>query len=141
MHHAFYSGGSVVSSDGRLIPRWFPITDLQQIADPSGTGRITCTVSSGRAIFFTPNGSLETGGVDQFVGRNIAALVLNIQNINTFQNRDVYCGERRANHSEFYLYPSASNSIISESMYYTSSILLNHLQYTSSQPQNDLVKN
>ena len=88
-----HSGGDVVHSYGRLIPHEFPITDLQQISGPDGIGRITCTVSSGTARFVANGGWLETGGVTQTGSGNTptAALVVNTTNVDSFNNRGLYC--------------------------------------------------
>ena len=86
-----HSGGSVVHSYGRLIPHEFPITDLQQITGPDGIGRITCTVSSGTARFATNGGQLETGGVSETKNGATATLVVNPSNVDSFQNRGLYC--------------------------------------------------
>ena len=102
------SGGSVVHSEGRLIPHEFPITDLQQISGLDGIGRITCTVSSGTARFHNPHGALETDGVTQVTGQSAAALLLNAINVDTFQNRDVVCDNEVTN--IFYLFLSSSNN-------------------------------
>ena len=86
------SGGIVVHSYGRLIPREFPITDLQQISGPSGIGRITCTVSSGTARFIDNSGNrLGTGGVSQTRNGATATLVMNPSNVGSFQNRGLLC--------------------------------------------------
>ena len=87
MNHA---GGQVIHSYGRLIPHEFPITDLQQISDPDGIGRISCTDSSGTPSFFRPGiKSLETGGVTQTNDGNTATLTVNPNGI--FENRDIVC--------------------------------------------------
>ena len=83
--------GDVVHSYGRLIPHEFPITDLQQISGPDGIGRITCTVSSETARFAVNGGVLETGGVTQTRNASKTTLVVNPSNVDSFQNRDLYC--------------------------------------------------
>ena len=84
-----HSGGRVVHSYGRLIPRHFPITHLHQISHLRLTGElidsiITC-VSSGTPPprFYSPNGTLDTGGVTQ---RNYSAhsAILAIQQQSVF---------------------------------------------------------
>ena len=85
------AGGDVVHSYGRLIPHEFPITDLQQISGPDGIGRITCTVSSGTARFIANGGVLETGGVTQTRNASTTTLVVNTSNVDSFQNRNLYC--------------------------------------------------
>ena len=99
--------GSVVHSYGRLIPHEFPITDLQQISGPNGTGRITCTVSSGTARFISNSGQLEGGGVTQIRNRATATLVVNTSNVDSFQNRGLYCTNIHTNF--FYLYISSAS--------------------------------
>ena len=96
-------GGCVVHSFGRLIPHEFPITDLQQISGPDGIGRITCTVSSGTAMFLANGVQLETGGVTQTKHGVRATLVVNPTNVSSFQNKGLYCtGTRKF----FYLFLS-----------------------------------
>ena len=101
------AGGSVVHSYGRLIPHEFPITDLQQISGPDGIGRITCTVSSGTARFYRPGAVLETGGVTQTRNGATATLVVNPSNVDSFQNRDLYCSNSANNY--FYLFISSAS--------------------------------
>ena len=102
------SGGRVVHSDGRLVPHEFPITDLQQISGPDGIGRITCTVSNGNARFIDNSGSrLETGGVSQTRNGATATLVVNLSNVDSFQNRYLYCTNINTNF--FYLFISSSS--------------------------------
>ena len=86
-----HSGGDVVHSYGRLIPHEFPIIDLQQISGPDGIGRITCTVSSGTAEFVANGGQLEGGGVNETGNGATATLVVNPSNVDSFQNRGLYC--------------------------------------------------
>ena len=98
-----HSGGSASHSYGRLIPHEFPITDLQQISGPDGIGRITCTVSSGTAMFLANGVQLETGGVTQTKHGVRATLVVNPTNVSSFQNKGLYCtGTRKF----FYLFLS-----------------------------------
>ena len=87
----FCAGGRVVHSYGRLIPHEFPITDLQQISGPDGIGRVTCTVSSGTAEFVANGGQLEGGGVTRTRNGATATLVVNPSNVDSFQNRGLYC--------------------------------------------------
>ena len=103
------AGGNVVHSYGRLIPHELPITDLQQISGPDGIGRITCTVSSGTARFVPNGGQLETaaGGVSQTRNGSTATLVVNASNVDSFQNRGLYCAKSVANF--FYLFISSAS--------------------------------
>ena len=109
--HTFYTmsctGGRVVHSYGRLIPHEFPITDLQQISGPDGIGRITCTVSSGKARFVVNSGQLETGGVSQTRNGTTGTLVVNPSNVDSFQNRELYCTNIDSNF--FYLFISSAS--------------------------------
>ena len=102
-----HAGGDVVHSYGRLIPHEFPITDLQQISGPDGIGRINCTVSSGTARFAAIGGPLETGGVSQTRNGATATLVVNPSNVNSFQNRGLYCTDVAS--SVFYLFISSAS--------------------------------
>ena len=97
-----HSGGSVVHSEGRLIPHEFPITDLQQISGPDGIGRITCTVSNGTAEFNIPAREVRISGMNQ-----TAVLVVNTTS-DSYQNKDFYCNSNDTNN--FYLYINSSNS-------------------------------
>ena len=101
------AGGRVVHSYGRLIPHEFPITDLQQIAGPDGIGRITCTVSSGTARFVANGGRIEAGAVTETRNGATSTLVVNTSNVNSFQNRGVYCTISSLNF--FYLFISAAS--------------------------------
>ena len=103
------AGGRVVHSYGRLIPNEFPITDLQQISGPNGIGRITCTVSSGRAMFVANGGQLETGGVTETRNGTTATLVVNPSNIDSFPNKGIYCPGSRAPTNFFYLFLSSDS--------------------------------
>ena len=110
MAHCIYVGGRVVHSYGRLIPHEFPITDLQQISGPDGIGRINCTVSSGTAGFVANGGRLETGGVSQIRNGSTAILVVDLSNVESFQNRDLYC----TNYNNFfYLFISSASKYTS----------------------------
>ena len=108
------TGGRVVHSEGRLIPHHFPITDLQQINYLIRSGvtgyRVKCDVSRGQPSpwFNSPNGTLDTGGVSQRQYTRTTWLNVNTTNIDTFQNRDVYCDDMRTNY--FYLYINSSNN-------------------------------
>ena len=112
-----HSGGRVVHSYGRLIPHQFPITHLQQISHLTLTGElidciITC-VSSGTTPprFYSPNGTLDTGGVtqrDYSAHSAILAIDVDTTGIDTFQNRDMYCDDNHTNY--FYLYLASSNN-------------------------------
>ena len=109
MFSIFSSGGSVVHSEGRLIPHEFPITDLQQISDQLGTiGKITCNVSNGTAMFNSTTGALEFGGVKQYPMGSFVTLIVYFNSTDTFQNRDMYCPDMNTNH--FYLYIMSSNA-------------------------------
>ena len=103
--------GRVVHSFGRLIPHEFPITDLQQISGPDGIGRITCTVSSETARFAANGGQLETGGVSQTRNGSTATLVVNPSNVDSFQNRELYC--TNVNTNFFYLFISSASKFTS----------------------------
>ena len=112
-----HSGGRVVHSYGRLIPHQFPITHLHQISHLTLTGElidciITC-VSSGTPPprFYSPNGTLDTGGVtqrDYSAHSAILEIDVDTTGIDTFQNRDMYCDDNHTNY--FYLYLAASNN-------------------------------
>ena len=110
-----HSGGRVVHSYGRLIPHQFPITHLHQISHQRRQGgetryRITC-VSSGTPPprFYTPNGTLDTGGVTQDYSAHSAILAIDVDtSIDTFQNRDIYCDDNHTNY--FYLYLASTNN-------------------------------
>ena len=112
-----HSGGRVVHSYGRLIPHQFPITHLQQISHLTLTGELidsilTC-VSSGTPPprFYSPNGTLDTGGVtqrDYSAHSAILAIDVDTTGIDTFQNGDMYCDDNHTNY--FYLYLAASNN-------------------------------
>ena len=101
------AGGDVVHSYGRLIPHEFPVTNQQQISGPDGIGRITCTVSSGTARFVANGGMLETGGVSETQNGATATLVVNPSNIDSFQNRALYCTAINTNF--FYLFISSAS--------------------------------
>ena len=105
------TGGRVVHSYGRLIPHEFPITDLQQIFGPDGIGRITCTVSSGTARFYRPGGVLESDGVTQTRNDATATLVVRPSNVDSFQNRDLYCTNTATNY--LYLFISSASKYTS----------------------------
>ena len=113
-----HSGGRVVHSRNRLIPHQFPITHLQQILYQERNGAqfvthytITC-VSSGTPPpwFYSPNGTLDTGGVTQrnYSAHTILAIDVDTTGIDTFQNRDMYCDDNHTNY--FYLYFASSNN-------------------------------
>ena len=105
-----HAGGRVVHSYGRLIPHEFPITDLQQISGPDGIGRITCTVSSGTAKFVANGGGVERGGVSQRKNGTTATLIVNPSNVDSFQNRGLYCTNAATNF--FYLFISGVSKYI-----------------------------
>ena len=106
-----HSGGRVVHSYGRLIPHEFPITDLQQISGPDGIGRITCTVSSGTARFGANGGTVVGGGVNETRNGATATLVVNPSNVDSFQNRQLYCTDINTNF--FYLFISSASKYTS----------------------------
>ena len=109
MFSIFSSGGSVVHSEGRLIPHEFPITDLQQISDKfDRLGKITCSVSNGTAMFNSTTGALEFGGVEQYSMGSFVTLIVYFNSTDTFQNRDMYCPDMNTNN--FYLYIMSSNA-------------------------------
>ena len=103
-----HSGGSVVHSKGRLIPHEFPITHLHQISGNDRIGRITCTVSSGNATFYRPGGVLEGDGVTQIRYGNIATLIVNLTDVDSFQNKDVFCTDS-SDTNFFYLFISSAS--------------------------------
>ena len=107
----YNTGGHVVHSYGKLIPHEFPITDLQQISGQDGIGRITCTASSGTASFAANGGQLETGGVSQTKNGATATLIVNPSNVDSFQNRELYCTNIITNF--FYLYISSASKFAS----------------------------
>ena len=112
------AGGLGVHSYGRLIPHEFPITDLQQISGPDGIARITCTVSSGTARFVANSENrLETGGVSQTRNGATATLVVNSSNVDSFQNRELYCTNINTNF--FYLFISSASKFTSTTVIYT----------------------
>ena len=99
-----HSGGNVVHSEGRLIPHEFPITDLQQISGTDGIGRIDCTVSSGTARL-VDYGS-DTDEVTETKNGATATLAVNPTDVDSFQNRDLYCTNIATNY--FYLFISST---------------------------------
>ena len=108
VHYALNcAGGDVVHSYGRLIPHEFPITDLQQISGPDGIGNITCTVSRKTAKFLANGGQLETDGVTQTENGRTSTLTVNPSNVDSFQNRDLYCSNADTNF--FYLFLSSAS--------------------------------
>ena len=113
----YNTGGGVIHSYGRLIPYEFPITDLQRISGPDGIGRINCTVSSGAARFGAIGGEVESGGVTETRNGATATLVVNPSNVDSFQNRELYCTNINTNF--FYLYISSACKFISIIYYYT----------------------
>ena len=107
----YNAGGRVVHSYARLIPHEFPITDLQQISGPDVIGRINCTDSSGTTRFVQHGGKLETGGLSQARNGATSTLVINLLNVDSFQNRDLYCTNINTNF--FYLYISSTSKFTS----------------------------
>ena len=111
-----HSGGCVVHSDHRIIPHQFLITS-KQISYLTGKWPrqllvygITCTVSSGPPPprFYSPNGTLDSGGVSQHQNAHSKTLEWDDANIETLQNRDMYCGDNDTNY--FYLYLTSSDN-------------------------------
>ena len=107
------SGGRVIHCNGKLIPHEFPITDVQQITDVDGIGRIICKVSSGTPKFFTSERPLQTGGVTQIEKETEAILRVNLTA--NLQNRDVYCSDSQNN--LFYLFTSGTSEFKTLRMY------------------------
>ena len=110
-----HSGGRVVHSNGRLIPHQYLITSKHNISTITSSAHsrhsryIMYCVSSGRPTnFYSPNGTLNTGGVTQSGNMHISVLEVNAAKIDTFQNRDVYCDDNDTNY--FYLYFTSSNN-------------------------------
>ncbi len=112
-----HSGGRVVHSDHRIIPHQLLITSKHKISYLRGQGPrqqtvfgITCTVSSGPPppTFYSPNGTLDTGGVTQRQNAHSVVLVVDHVNIETLQNRDMYCDDSDTNY--FYSYFIASDN-------------------------------
>ena len=111
-----HSGGCVVHSDHRIIPHQFLITSNQTISYLTGIWPrqllvygITCTVSSGPPPprFYSPNGTLNTGEVTELSAHSIT-LQWDDVNIETLQNRDMYCGDSDTNY--FYSYFISSDN-------------------------------
>ena len=111
-----HSGGRVVHSDHRIVPHQFLITSKHKIShlrvrEPlqHTVYRITCTVSSGTPPprFYSPNGMLNTGEVTQKSDHSIT-LEWDDANIETLQNRDMYCGDNFTNY--FYSYFTSSDN-------------------------------
>ena len=112
-----HSGGRVVHSAGRIIPHQFLITSKHKISYLRGQRPkqqlvygITCTVSSGPPPprFYSPNGTLDTGGVTQHQNAHSKTLQWDHVNIETLQNRDMYCDDSDTNY--FYLYLTSSDN-------------------------------
>ena len=112
-----HSGGCVVHSDHKIIPHQFLITSKHKIfylrvkwplQQPLYT--ITCSVSSGPPPprFYSPNGTLYTGGVTQSPTVHSNTLEWDHVNIETLQNRDMYCGDNDTNY--FYSYFLSSDN-------------------------------
>ena len=109
-----HSGGRVVHSDHRIIPHQFLITSKRKILYLAGARQlrvygITCTVSSGTPPprFYSPNGTLYTGEVTEQSAHSIT-LEWDDANIETIQNRDMYCGDNDTNY--FYSYFISSDN-------------------------------
>ena len=98
---------SVIHDYGRLITHEFPITDLQQISGPDGIGRINCTVSRGRDKFGNDR-QFETVGVTQTRKGATITLIVNLMNVASFGNRDVYCDTDGKYYFYLFLYPRVS---------------------------------
>ena len=112
-----HSGGRVVHSRYRITPHQFLITSKHKISYLRGQRprqrlvyRITCTVSSGAPTprFYSPNGTLDTGGVTQHQNAHSVLLVVDNANVTTLENRDMYCDDSDTNY--FYLYLTSSDS-------------------------------
>ena len=112
-----HSGGRVVHSDHRIIPHQFLITSKHKISYQTGKWPrqllvygITCTVSSGPPPprFYSPNETLDTGAVTQHQNAHSKTLEWDDANIETLQNRDMYCGDSDTNY--FYLYLTSSDN-------------------------------
>ena len=112
-----HSGGRVVHSDHRIIPHQFLITSKHKISYLTGKWPrqlivygITCTVSSGTPPprFYSPNGTLGTGAVTEHQNAHSKTLQWDDANIETLQNRDMYCGDNDTNY--FYLYLTSSDN-------------------------------
>ena len=112
-----HSGNRVVHSDHRIIPDQFLITSKHKISYLRGHGPrqqtvygITCTVSSGPPPprFYSPNGTLDTGGLTQHQNDHTVVLVVDNANVTTLQNRDMYCDDSDTNY--FYLYLTSSDN-------------------------------
>ena len=112
-----HSGGRVVHSDHRIIPHQFLITSKHKISYLTGKWPrqllvygITCTVSSGTPPprFYSPNGTLDTGGVTQHQNADSKTLEWDDANIETLQNMDMYCVDSDTNY--FYLYLTSSDN-------------------------------
>ena len=58
-------------------------------------------------MFFRPGGGLETGGVTQTRNGATATLVVNSSNVDSFQNRDLYCTNAATDYS--YLFISSAS--------------------------------
>ena len=111
-----HSGGRVVHSDHRIIPHQFLISSKHKISYLTGTWPrqllvygITCTVSSGPPPprFYSPNGTLDTGAVTEQSAHS-KTLQWDDFNIETLQNRDMYCGDNDTNY--FYSYFISSDN-------------------------------
>ena len=115
-----YSGGRFVHVAGRIIPHQFLITSKHKISylrvrpprPPTRVYGITCTVSSGPPPprFYSPNGTLDTGGVAQHQNAHSNTLAIEWDRVNTetLQNRDMYCDDSDTNY--FYLYLTSSDN-------------------------------
>ena len=112
-----HSGGCVVHSRNRLIPHQFPITHLQQISYQTWRGELTdpilsCVTSrTPPPRFYSPNGTLDTGGVtqrDYSAHSALLAIDVDTTDFETFQNRDMYCDDNHTNY--FYLYLTSLNN-------------------------------
>ena len=101
LFYSQHSGGSVVHSEGRLIPSEFPITDLQQISDPDGIGMIRCTFFNG-TLYNIPIREAINGGMYQ-----TTVLVVDTTS-DSYRNRDLYCNSNVTIY--FYLYINSSSN-------------------------------
>ena len=112
-----HSGGRVVHSDHRIIPHQFLITSKQKIfyvrvrlPRTYNLYGFTCTVSSGPPPprFYSPNGTLDIRRVTQSQTDHSITLEWDDANIETLQNRDMYCGDNDTNY--FYSYFISSDN-------------------------------
>ena len=58
-------------------------------------------------MFVANGGQLETGGVSETRNRATSTLVVNLANVGSFHNRDLYCAKSAKNF--FYLFISSAS--------------------------------